>query len=178
MHCSWAYKMMALPPFELEHEVFGWTHAEAAKRMAQHWSLPEGVGRGGRCDWKSINGRLNVFIRPNWRWRCWPAAERSRSALVGVQRAGGLLPAGGSCRRPRTHNATGADRRRIPQTGAPLESRQFPHVLGGALSEGDSTRVMKGEKLWLNSISGQFRSVRCDMGCEPDAKPMHRNLRC
>ena len=31
---------------------------------------------------------------------------------------------------------------------------------------------MKGEKLWLNSISGQFRSVRCDMGCEPDAKPM------
>ncbi len=25
----------------LEREVFGWTHAEAAKRMAQHWSLPE-----------------------------------------------------------------------------------------------------------------------------------------
>jgi HD-like signal output (HDOD) protein len=25
----------------LEHEAFGWTHAEAAKRMAQHWSLPE-----------------------------------------------------------------------------------------------------------------------------------------
>jgi HD-like signal output (HDOD) protein len=25
----------------LEHEAFGWTHAEAAQRMAQHWSLPE-----------------------------------------------------------------------------------------------------------------------------------------
>jgi len=25
----------------LEHEAFGWTHAEAAKRMAQHWNLPE-----------------------------------------------------------------------------------------------------------------------------------------
>ena len=27
----------------LEHEAFGWTHAEAARRMAQHWSLPEGL---------------------------------------------------------------------------------------------------------------------------------------
>ncbi len=25
----------------LEHETFGWTHAEAAQRMAQRWSLPE-----------------------------------------------------------------------------------------------------------------------------------------
>ena len=62
----------------LEHEAFGWTHAEAAKRMAQHWSLPE---------------ELAVVIGSHLEIDRWAAERASHPAELAVAMSA-LLPSG------------------------------------------------------------------------------------
>ena len=62
----------------LEHEAFGWTHAEAAKGMARHWSLPE---------------ELAVIVGSHLEIEQWAAEGASHPAELAVAMSA-LLPSG------------------------------------------------------------------------------------
>ena len=61
----------------LEHEVFGWTHAEAAKTDGPAMELARGVGRAGRepLGNRQLDGRRRVPPGRISAWRCRPCCR-------------------------------------------------------------------------------------------------------